>query len=297
MGQLLRWVRIVASILCFGLLMAMLCSVGGFIPTVGKWLEKVQLLPAILGFAVAIFIVWVIATLLFGRIYCSTICPLGFFQDIFGWYGHRKRHYRHHEPSRLLRYGLIILIALTLMAGVTLLARLLDPYGLFSRFVVDWIQPFWSWLFTPSALVWGAASATGLTLSLGVMLLIAVISYRRGRLVCNTVCPVGTTLGFVSRYSILHIDINTDLCTHCGRCNDVCKAECISLTDCVVDGSRCVVCFDCTASCPNNAITYTYRRHRLAFPLMIRTSGLSAAPTTMESPKSCSAEVTNHKTV
>ena len=94
--------------------------------------------------------------------------------------------------------------------------------------------------------------------------------FRNGRTFCNTVCPVGTTLSFISRYSIFRIDINTDKCVQCRRCEHVCKASCIDMTSHVVDTSRCVVCFDCLSDCPNDAIHYTYNRHQLSIPLMQR---------------------------
>ena len=82
----------------------------------------------------------------------------------------------------------------------------------------------------------------------------------------------------MSRFSILQMDIDTDLCINCRKCEDVCKGQCIDLTDHVVDGSRCVNCFDCVDICPNRAIRYTTRRHRLSTPLMQRVSGLAKRP-------------------
>ncbi len=68
--------------------------------------------------------------------------------------------------------------------------------------------------------------------------------------ICNTLCPVGTILGCVSRNSAMRIDIDTDRCIQCRRCEHVCKAECIDMQSHVVDMSRCVVCFDCLPCAP-----------------------------------------------
>lgn len=89
-----------------------------------------------------------------------------------------------------------------------------------------------------------------------------------GRTLCNSLCPLGAALGSLNTLSLFQVDINTDVCTHCRRCEDVCKAFCIDSTAGTVDASRCVTCFDCLAVCPDDAIRYTTRRHRLSIPML-----------------------------
>jgi ferredoxin len=61
----------------------------------------------------------------------------------------------------------------------------------------------------------------------------------------------------MSRISVFRIKIRTDLCTQCGKCSLVCKANCINIKDQEVDLSRCVGCFNCISSCPEGGIKYT----------------------------------------
>ena len=98
----------------------------------------------------------------------------------------------------------------------------------------------------------------------------AAIAAFKGRLYCNTICPVGTLMGLCSRNPVWHFEIDTDKCTDCRRCEDACKASCINLSNHTVDMSRCVGCFNCTSACNDGAITYTPYRKRPLTPLMQR---------------------------
>ena len=49
------------------------------------WMAKIQFIPAVLALNLAIIVLLVVLTLVFGRVYCSVICPLGIFQDIVSW--------------------------------------------------------------------------------------------------------------------------------------------------------------------------------------------------------------------
>ena len=69
--------------------------------------------------------------------------------------------------------------------------------------------------------------------------------------------PVGTLLGFLSRFSLFKVRIDTEKCNHCGLCATKCKASCINSPEQTIDYSRCVDCFDCLGECRQNALSYT----------------------------------------
>lgn len=243
--------------------------------------QTIQWLPAAMSFSLTICIAWLVITLIFGRIYCSSICPLGTFQDICSHIGSRVRAkgvtngwYHYHTPLSVLRNTVVIITFASLLLGITVIASFIDPASIFSRACSNILQPIISG--TPP---WLIGSIIGFVLALCMISIVAIMSWKRGRLWCNSFCPVGTTLGYVSRHSIMRIDIDTDRCTQCRKCEHVCKAECIDLTSHVVDGSRCVNCFNCIDICDDEAIHYTYTRKQLSIPMMQKINDTKAAAT------------------
>lgn len=182
------------------------------------------------------------------------------------WSDH-SQHYSYARPANASRIiWLIIFIGLTIV-GASYIAIVLDPYNAYSGICRNLIQPVWAMAAAKTI----AVTAGGCAISALTAAVVAWAAWRRGRWLCNTVCPAGTALGALSRYAALHMDIDTDLCTQCGRCRDVCKAECIDLTDHVVDTSRCVVCFNCVTACRDKAIRYTWQRKQLSLPMLQET--------------------------
>lgn len=279
-GSALRFFRRLVALASFLLLTYMFIDYGMSYPAISAKLCQIQFLPAALSFSFAIFIIWLLVTLLFGRIYCSTICPLGVFQDIFARIPRmgkvRPKWFYHYAPARTgFRYALLALVVLSMGLGISAVTSLLDPYSVFGRFSSYILKPLWGGVQNIISEVNGepririmTASLFGMVLSGGMMLIIACVSLLFGRSICNVICPVGTTLGLVSKYSLFRIDINTDKCIQCRRCEHKCKASCIDMISHVVDTSRCVACFDCLTDCPNDAISYTSARHRLSIPMM-----------------------------
>lgn len=236
-----------------------------FVPSLLKFLEVV-------GFGSIGFLVVVVLTLLFGRIYCSTICPLGIFQDIVHFMKRKsvkRKKLRYKKPLTILRYSVFGIVVLFFLSGFILLVNLLDPYSLYGKIVVHVFKPVLVFLnnFISSLLqsvnIYSLfpidiQPVQWLALSIGgaFLVLIITLAWRRGRLYCNTICPAGTLLGLLSKLSVFKIRINEATCTRCNQCVQVCKAECINLKKQEIDFSRCVGCLNCIAQCPENAINY-----------------------------------------
>lgn len=249
----------VAIAIAFALLLAWAIADAAFALTpVGAWVLSTQIVPAVLAGSAIWIVLWVIITLSVGRVYCSTVCPLGTLQDaasLCSMAVKKGKRYKYAPAFNTLRFPVAAIVALCLFAGFTAVVKLTDPFHAYARIVAAICRP----------LSIGAGSVGGAALLLAI---VEIIAWRRGRLICNTACPAGALLGFLSRSPVWRIDINTDKCIHCGKCEDVCKAECIDLKTCVVDTSRCVMCLNCTAACPNDAITLRRGRYRLSTPMM-----------------------------
>lgn len=268
---MLRTQRIILAVVFFSAITALFLDFTGVIHGWFAWMAKVQFLPALLAMNFGVVLGLILLTLVFGRIYCSVICPLGVMQDIFAWLGKKARRNRYaYSPAKSwLRYGMLVLFVLSLALGSGVLARLVAPYSAYGRIAGSLLAPVWqvvnNWLaylaermdsymfyetdvWLKGTLILGVAVAT--------LLLLAILAWRGGRTYCNTVCPVGTVLGFFARFSWFRPVIDTSKCVDCGLCAKNCKASCIDLSGHTVDYSRCVACMDCIGKCRKGAIRY-----------------------------------------
>ncbi len=262
MYRQLRRGRIIVSVLFLLVLTYVILDAEFSLTFVGRILMDTQLVPAILMGAAGWIVLWVLLTLSFGRIYCSTVCPLGTMQDAAArlgvWLkpGPKKRY--HYKPSvNAKRLPIPILVGVCLFLGFTIVVEYTDPFYIYRR--------LWYVVMHVTSIALGSIVAAAI-----VFFAINSVAFMRGRLICNTICPIGGLLGLLSRNPIYRVDINTDKCIHCGKCDEVCKSECINLRTCVVDNTRCVMCMDCCDVCPNEAITIRRGKYRLSTPLMRR---------------------------
>ena len=235
-----------------------------------SWMAKVQFLPAVLALNVGVVVVLIALTLIFGRIYCSVICPLGVFQDILARFHRKKNKYGYSKEVRWLRYPLLVLFFIALVAGVGSFFQLLAPYSSYGRIATMIFQPLWmlgnnvlaviaeradSYAFY-SVDVW-IKSLPVFIIALVTLVVLFVLAWRGGRTYCNTICPVGTILSFFSRFSLLKIRFDADKCKNCSMCSRNCKAACIDYKTHTVDYSRCVVCGNCISNCKFGALKYS----------------------------------------
>ena len=238
------------------------------------WMPSLQLLEAILALNVVVVAALVLLTLVFGRIYCSVICPLGIMQDIIGWLGkkRKKNRYTYSKEVRWLRYPVLAVFVVALVAGFGLLVQLLAPYAAFGRIATNLLQPVWlavnnvladiavhydSYAFY-HADIW-MRSLPSLLISVATLLILAVLAWHHGRTYCNTVCPVGTLLSFLARFSFLKIHFDAEKCKNCSLCTKNCKASCMDYKSHTIDYSRCVVCGDCIERCKFGALKYGHK--------------------------------------
>jgi len=279
-GRFLKLTRVAVSCAMLSALTMLVTTLEAKVALALDWGARLQLMPLALSGAGTAVALWLASAMLFGRVYCSTVCPMGVLQDCFSRMHRRSRSrrarhpFRYTPPQSRFRYAFFTAVVGCIVVGESLLPMLFDPYSAFARIGTDLLRPVWQWIggapvFVASWLAFGIALVT--------LILVAWASYRRGRIVCNTVCPVGSALSIFSRFALFHFEIDTDLCVNCRKCEHVCKAECINMSDHVVDGSRCVACFNCVDVCDSNAIRYTYRRKKLALPMMQRIESASTA--------------------
>ena len=273
---MLRRIRLIVALVFFILITLLFLDFTGTLHAWFGWLAKIQFLPAVLALNVGVILLWVVLTLVFGRVYCSVICPLGVFQDVVSWFSGRrkKKKYRFsYSPAvSWLRYGMLGVFIIAMIAGIGSVVALLAPYSSYGRIVSNLFAPVYQWgnnvlayfaersdsyAFYETS-VWLKSLPTFIIAAVTFVALV-VLAWRNGRTYCNTICPVGTALGFFSRYSLFRPEIDAEKCTNCSLCSRKCKAACINYKDYRIDYSRCVTCMDCIDSCKHGAISYKYR--------------------------------------
>lgn len=292
---MLRKIRLTLAILFFGLITLLFLDFTGTIHAWFGWMAKIQFLPAVLALNVAVIVFLVALTLIFGRVYCSVICPLGVLQDLFGWMGkkQKKNRYSYSPAKNWLRYGVLVLFVAALVAGVGSFVALLAPYSSFGRIASNLLAPLYGWGNNLLAYfaermdsyafyeteVWIASLPTFI-IALVTLVVLIVLAWRGGRTYCNTICPVGTVLGVLSRFSWLAPVIDTEKCNACGLCARNCKASCIDSKNHKIDYSRCVACMDCIEKCNKGAISYRPRKKQAKAAPVVDESRRSALTAT-----------------
>ena len=270
---MLRKIRTILAGVFFVLITLLFLDFTGTLHHWLSWLAQIQFLPAVMALNVVVVVALLLLTLIFGRIYCSVICPLGVFQDILARFRRKKNKYSYSKEVRWLRYPVLVVFIIAAVAGIGTLFQLLAPYSAYGRIATMIFQPVWK--LGNNVLAEIAARADSYAFysvdtwmrSLPVFIIAAVtlvvlfvLAWRGGRTYCNTICPVGTILSFFARFSWLKIHFDEDKCKNCSMCSKNCKAACIDYKNHKVDYSRCVVCGNCIDSCKFGALRYDNAR-------------------------------------
>ena len=272
---MLRKIRITLAAICFVAVTLLFLDFTGTLHLWFGWLAKIQFLPAVLALNFVVIAILLVLTLLFGRIYCSVICPLGIFQDCVSNLSSRRKgkkaRFSYLKEIKWLRYGVLVLFVIALVAGLNSLVALLAPYSAYGRMVQSLLAPVWQW--GNNLLAWIAErqdsyafvtkdvwlkSLPTLIVAAVTFVVVVVLAWRNGRTYCNTICPVGTTLSFFSRFAMFRPVIDKSKCKSCHACERKCKAACIDVDNHKIDYSRCVDCFDCIDSCRLGALKYRF---------------------------------------
>ena len=268
---MLKKIRTILAAVVFVLITLLFLDFTGTLHHWLSWLAKVQFLPAVMALNLVVVVALIALTLIFGRIYCSVICPLGVFQDVLARFHRKKNKYSYSKEVRWLRYSVLVLFVIVLVAGVGSLFQLLAPYSAYGRIATMIFQPLW--MLGNNALAFLAERADSYAfysvdvwmrslpvfiIALVTLIVLFILAWRGGRTYCNTICPVGTVLSFFSRFSFLKIHFDEEKCRNCSLCSKNCKASCIDYKTHTVDYSRCVVCGNCIEKCKFGALSYSF---------------------------------------
>jgi polyferredoxin len=169
-----------------------------------------------------------VISLLFGRFYCSVLCPLGLLQEIAG----KLKKKRGLQKNLALKYFIAAIVFGALAGGTAFILRYVEPYTYF-------VSAF-------------SLSAIGLIAVLAIIALVIL----KGRFFCTNLCPVGTVLGLISKVSLNKIYISKNDCISCGLCEKACLSGSIDYKNKTVDNETCLKCLKCFDVCNKNAVKY-----------------------------------------
>ena len=267
---MLKKIRTILAAVFFMLITLLFLDFTGTLHGWLSWLAKIQFLPAVMALNVIVVVSLIVLTLVFGRIYCSVICPLGVFQDLLARFHRKKNKYSYSKEVRWLRYPVLVVFVIAGVVGIGSLFQLLAPYSSYGRIATMIFQPLWKGCNNLLAMAaehyesYAFYSVDTWMRSLPVLIIAAVtlvvlfiLAWRGGRTYCNTICPVGTILSFFARFSWLKVRFDADKCKNCSLCSKNCKAACIDYKTHTVDYSRCVVCGNCIDKCKFGALKYS----------------------------------------
>lgn len=276
----LRTIRVALSVIFFvaAVLLALSPLTGNSKNELLSSVGEAQLSPSSLmlrselAITLGVTLFWLVMTFLFGRIYCSTVCPIGTLCDTVSLVRRKLKHEKREnrfKAAQPVRHSILIIYLVTLAIGQLAFAFLVEPWSM------------WKNIFTTAAphdslQTWVSIGLpVGVGIGAGIVSLIAVIviSWKSDRGYCTTICPIGTGLGLVGNYSPTQIAIDPDRCISCMKCEEVCPSHCVKVVSRYVDNTRCVRCLDCIAECPVKAIGFTTNRNRPATPMMRKVRG------------------------
>lgn len=241
---MLRKIRIIIAALVFAAALFLFSDHTGTARQALGWLAEIQFIPALLALNSVAVIAIAVVTLVFGRVYCSVVCPLGIMQDLFSRIGglRKKNRFGWKKPRVWVRIAFFAAFVVLFAAGLVSIASLIEPYSTFGRIVTAAME----------------GNAVTVAVAASFFIVIILFSFFGGRLWCNTVCPAGTVLGFISKYSLFRPVIDTEKCNGCTLCARNCKCSCINPQEHVVDTGRCVMCLDCLKNCRQGAISLRF---------------------------------------
>ena len=203
----------------------------------------------------------IILTILFGRFFCSWLCPFGSLHHFVSYLAHKNKkvsekiELNKYRKSQVIKYYILIVFLISAafpFASKSLQIGLLDPIPLFTRTINLVILPI-------------ADSVTKITFPVKryyegawiiflIFITITLLNIYIPRFFCRFLCPLGALMGLVSRFAIFRFGQNENKCHGCRACEKSCEGGCEPAGE--IKQSECVLCFKCQSDCVHNTISY-----------------------------------------
>ncbi|MFC1726189.1 4Fe-4S dicluster domain-containing protein [candidate division KSB1 bacterium] len=226
-------------------------------------------------------------TFLFGRFFCSWICPFGSFNNFFSSFKKKKKSalIKENMPrkSHNLKYYILIFFLVSAFFSTVFLS-VLDPIPFLIRSLGVGILPGFNYML--NGLI-TALSDSGISFLeyfgglLGSIFKASVLTYKQtyfhfgfiiglifvlilylnrwqNRFWCRVLCPLGALLGITSRFQIFGMEKDNDKCTKCNLCLVNCQGAAEPQGFVKWKSHECLMCFNCYESCPEDVISFRF---------------------------------------
>jgi polyferredoxin len=227
-------------------------GIDGWLPIAGlinlRYFLATRQIPEIHPSAMVLFGVFVLASVLLKKAFCSWLCPVGTLSEYLWKFGRKVFHRNLNVPRWLdiaLRSLKYLLLAFFLYIVFTmpvdgLIGFLMSPFGLVAD--VKMLN-FFRYLGT-----------VGLAVTMVLVALTVVIQ----NFWCRYLCPYGALMGIVSALSPVKIRRDSLACIDCGKCNKACPARLPVDQLLQIRSVECTACMECVAVCPaENALQFS----------------------------------------
>lgn len=201
-------------------------------------ISKELYMPSVIGMLIP-----VVLAFLLGRVFCSWICPVTFFLELFDRVrkilsGKKVLQNRLIVAKRVLWFVLIAELLVSLVLGAPLFV-FLSPPGLIGREIMMFV-------------FFGNLAFEGI-------LLFAILGLEllTRRFFCRSFCPLGGLLALLGHRRKLQVQFRPENCTQCGLCERTCP---MGLSPCNNETSTayCWNCGECLDSCKYDALNFTW---------------------------------------
>ncbi|MHC4623161.1 MAG: 4Fe-4S binding protein [Planctomycetota bacterium] len=203
----------------------------------------------------------VILTIIFGRFFCSWVCPFGTLHHFVGYIGNRGRTTpqrielnKYRKEQSVKYFILVVLLAGAAFPSIsaTLQTGLLDPIPLVTRSFNLFLLPIAD-RSTNIASVTARFYETA-WLIFAIFFAAILLNLVIPRFYCRFICPLGALFGVISRFAIWRIGKNQSECINCRMCEKSCEGGCEPMGNIRI--SECVLCFNCRHDCKHEVISY-----------------------------------------
>ena len=226
----------------------------------------------------AFALITVLATVLFGRIFCGWVCPLGAVHQ-FSSFAFKKAKFlkppREDKTSLAPKYYILIAVLAGALFGLDL-AGYLDPLSFLTRSFALAVLPSLAHAVSSLNGALYGIGAVGLArsisqalenwtinvtfvqgFSVGLLFIAAIaLNARKERFWCRYLCPTGALLGLFSRWNLLKLRIDVEKCIKCGLCTQHCETQANPYPNDKWKSGECVYCLNCSSICPTGAISF-----------------------------------------